>query len=795
MKKIYALFACTIFSLPVFAQLNGSYQIGGTAPDYPTLSAAVNALDLQGVSGSVKFNIEPGTYNEQVVIPHITGTSRNDTILFTSSTGNSNDVTIEFDPTSQDNYIIQIDSSSHLNFKNLKFNALGNDYGQVIQIKNASNNIRVVGSEFQGISNGNSHPRSIIVRDEDANPTHPNQDIYVINNTFSGGNSQVKIESSGIAPTKYVEIRGNTFINPKVYGIKVRGIDDAFTSNKEAALIIKNNRIRFDKEGYSTGGVTGISANAVEDSMNISGNIISGYKGGGTYHEYRGIETVHCNGTPSRPLWVYNNIIDLNIFWKGGVGGIYIGDGTYSKFFHNTISVTGTGHTASRDFGIQIWEISDIQVKNNDVQNHSPDSNSYVVATKYSTLLSSGLTMNNNSLYGEGEHFAYWGGSLVANFEDYQDSTGYDANSLNQRSGVTISDSWNVDLCSYGLYGYGVPTSIDKDITGEARSTTSPTIGAIENFNSSPSVNALAASIEKCEYEDDTLYGDSYQNGNYMWIFGTDTLGTKREKIFTVSDTSGYYHLKWDNGECFAQDSIYITGNPLPDISLVEDTGFCSGEEVVLDPGEWSVYSWAGGSTDPTLSVDSAGGYWVRVTDTNGCQNVEGVDVFEWPLPAIDSMNTQDATCSTCCDGEGIVHTPDSIPLDFQWTSGATNDTVTDLCVGQVIVTVTDSNGCVMTDTAVIDYTVGQEELNLSSGMTLFPNPSQGGMVKLKVDGNQDQAFQGRVLDLKGREIKAFQLPAGTRGHELDLPKDASGVYYFELFNEHQVMMEKLIIE
>jgi hypothetical protein len=41
-----------------YAQLSGTYTIGATG-NYPNLTAAMNALNLQGINGNVRFEILP----------------------------------------------------------------------------------------------------------------------------------------------------------------------------------------------------------------------------------------------------------------------------------------------------------------------------------------------------------------------------------------------------------------------------------------------------------------------------------------------------------------------------------------------------------------------------------------------------------------------------------------------------------------------------------------------------------------------------------------------------------------
>ena len=98
MKKIILiLVAFNLLFLNAFAQLSGTYTIGGALPDYNTFNEAVSDLELNGVSGAVIFNVDTGTYNEQLIIPAISGVSSSNTITFQSVTTDSTDVILSAD--------------------------------------------------------------------------------------------------------------------------------------------------------------------------------------------------------------------------------------------------------------------------------------------------------------------------------------------------------------------------------------------------------------------------------------------------------------------------------------------------------------------------------------------------------------------------------------------------------------------------------------------------------------------------------------------------------------------------
>ena len=65
MKTIFALVLIFLLSTGIFSQpLNGSYTIGGNSPDFATLQDAANALNANGISSPIFFNIRPGIYME-----------------------------------------------------------------------------------------------------------------------------------------------------------------------------------------------------------------------------------------------------------------------------------------------------------------------------------------------------------------------------------------------------------------------------------------------------------------------------------------------------------------------------------------------------------------------------------------------------------------------------------------------------------------------------------------------------------------------------------------------------------
>ncbi|MCX7762445.1 MAG: hypothetical protein N2252_06360, partial [Candidatus Kryptonium sp.] len=67
--------------------LSGTYTVGGTAPDFATLSDAAMALNIHGVNGPVTLLVRPGTYDDIFHLINVAGTSPTNTITVTKESG------------------------------------------------------------------------------------------------------------------------------------------------------------------------------------------------------------------------------------------------------------------------------------------------------------------------------------------------------------------------------------------------------------------------------------------------------------------------------------------------------------------------------------------------------------------------------------------------------------------------------------------------------------------------------------------------------------------------------------
>jgi hypothetical protein len=182
----------------------------------------------------------------------------------------------------------------------------------------------------------------------------------------------------------------------------------------------------------------------------------------------------------------------------------------------------------------------------------------------------------------------------------------------------------------------------------------------------------------------------------YMWMPGgltTANVTALCEGAYTLTVT--------DNNGCTANATVTITQPNV--LTMVISTnnvscfGACDGVANSAPSGGTApyTYAWTPGGQNTSLCP---GTYTVTVTDANGCMAVDSAMITE--PPALTLMTSNDSNdcfgdCTAWAQGTVGGGTPG---YSYMWTGGQTTDTATGLCAGGYMITVTDANGCTITD-------------------------------------------------------------------------------------------------
>jgi gliding motility-associated-like protein len=153
----------------------------------------------------------------------------------------------------------------------------------------------------------------------------------------------------------------------------------------------------------------------------------------------------------------------------------------------------------------------------------------------------------------------------------------------------------------------------------------------------------------------------------------------------------------------------------------------CSGTATTTPIGGTAPYNytWTGPgapfTNTPSLTNLCAGTYYITITDDSLCTVLDSIIITE-PLPIDANAQSTDMSCNGVCDGTAIsLPIGGTAPYNFSWSPGGANSqSLSNLCNGQFIVTVTDFNNCIDLDTVIVDnpplLTVNATSINASCG-------------------------------------------------------------------------------
>jgi len=208
----------------------------------------------------------------------------------------------------------------------------------------------------------------------------------------------------------------------------------------------------------------------------------------------------------------------------------------------------------------------------------------------------------------------------------------------------------------------------------------------------SPTVN-LGADTVACNGTSITL--DAGNAGmNYNW---SNTLTTQQIQV----STSGNYSVTVTNlSGCTGTDAITVSFVNPPVVNLGNDTLLCVGEIMILDAGNSGAsYNWNTGASTQTILVNYPdNNYWVEV-DAVGCMTVDYIFIT-YNIPPVISLPGD----TTICEGQTFVLTPGSgTGWTYQWSTNDQTSSITVVDPGTYSVTVSDPNGCTISDEMIID--------------------------------------------------------------------------------------------
>ena len=418
----------------------GTYTIDTSGlGNFRTFTEVANILNCGGITGTgpTIFNIVSGTYNEQMALNSIYGSSASSPIIFQSLANHPDSVIINFNAGIGNNYILKLAYTSYVKFNALTLNATNSTYGRVIDMGGATSFDSIINCKMNStILTTTANTAALVF----ANGITGKRNVFMDNRFTNGSMGLYFYGSSASAVSDSNIIENNTFSNAYYQSLAV-----SFVNN----IKIRKNTIT-PSTVYTTH--YGIYMATCNNANEVIGNSVIGQLGG------YGIYLSAINGTAAMPGIIKNNIV------AGGVAstfyGMYIPSSTYLQVHNNSISANSTA-TTNYACWTQFTSATGntVVLRNNVFASNSTTTGLTNAALYVYNLLY--LNSDYNNLYCAGPTLVNVA-SPATNYQNifaWRAISAYEKNSISYKPGYTSNlnprpNPW--DSCSWALNGNGI---------------------------------------------------------------------------------------------------------------------------------------------------------------------------------------------------------------------------------------------------------------------------------------------------------------------------------------------------
>lgn len=232
----------------------------------------------------------------------------------------------------------------------------------------------------------------------------------------------------------------------------------------------------------------------------------------------------------------------------------------------------------------------------------------------------------------------------------------------------------------------------------------------------------------------------------YLYTIGGNTNSTGN---FAGLGAGSHRLTVTDNQGC-SKDTTFTLGQPIQLLARAYNIhdGGCTGYEgkavVYVDGGVSPfTYRWSNQLTDTLIDGLTPGEYIVTVTDANGCQVLDSIEIEGFPPFIVTSGTTPN--CSGQVTGDAFVSVTGGLPpyavLWDAYTGHQRGDTATNLSSGLYYFTVTDQQGCIKVGTVNVAV-LPPLSLQTTITQTDCLGNSNGSATVLVTGGNPNYTFQ-----------------------------------------------------
>ena len=240
-----------------------------------------------------------------------------------------------------------------------------------------------------------------------------------------------------------------------------------------------------------------------------------------------------------------------------------------------------------------------------------------------------------------------------------------------------------------------------------------------------------------------------------------------------------------DSMQCSATQMVTIDDANSPSLSLSDKNLDCFGDSsgqirgIVNGGTKPYSFNWSNGSSDSISDKLVANVFYtLTVTDANGCTALDSSSLTEPTALIADTLYQSTSNDSTCDESIVLAVSGGTPNYSFNWSNGATDSTLSNLCEGVYTCTITDANGCETSPSiTVVDGDLTSLVEFSKNKLHLFPNPASE-----EINITSDSPVTSiQIVSIDGSVIKSIQSESIETVSIVDLQ---NGVYFMKLNND-----------
>lgn len=298
-------------------------------------------------------------------------------------------------------------------------------------------------------------------------------------------------------------------------------------------------------------------------------------------------------------------------------------------------------------------------------------------------------------------------GQIQAQMSDASGATVFNLNPFAQ-DGIVYAGTANCPSSSLnGNSNSNLPAGTYEVTVTDANGCSATTGNIVLNNLTTVTISPATIVDESCGNSNGSIDVTAVGTGSltYAWSNGETT-----EDISNLS--SGTYDLTITDQSSSCSDNVSYTIANNTINAIVSDTVItddnCSGGIGAIDitiTGAVGTpnYQWNNGAITEDLNNITSGVYAVTITDGTGCSIIESYIVNDLQGGLQLSAVTSDVTCDNSDGAIDLSITGGSTPMTVAWSNGLNSEDIDNLNQGSYTVTVTDINGCEVTDSYIVD--------------------------------------------------------------------------------------------